>query len=45
LTPTSIIDSNEITTVQPAKITDRPAVSTAVATESRTGLPLWSCSR
>jgi hypothetical protein len=41
----SIMLSSEITTVQPAKTTDRPAVSMAVVTDSRTVWPAWSCSR
>jgi hypothetical protein len=45
VTPMSIMLSSEITTVQPAKTTDRPAVSMAVVTDSRTVWPAWSCSR
>ena len=35
----------EMTTVMPAKSTDRPAVSIATVTESRTLCPPCSCSR
>ena len=37
--------SSEITTVRPANTTDRPAVSMAMATDSRDVCPAWSCSR
>ena len=34
-----------MTTVTPAKSTERPAVSMAIWTDSRTVWPAWSCSR
>jgi hypothetical protein len=37
--------SREMTTVPPAKTTDRPAVSLAVRIDSRIVCPLWSCPR
>jgi hypothetical protein len=45
LTPMSSMPNSEITTVVPANSTDRPAVSMAMAIDSRTVWPLWSCSR
>ena len=43
--PMSSMPSREITTVVPAKSTDRPAVSIATPIDSRTVCPAWSCSR
>jgi len=45
LTPMISRPRREMTTVVPAKSTDRPAVSRAMATDSGTGCPRWSCSR
>ena len=45
LTPMSSMPSSEMTTVVPANSTDRPAVSMAMAIDSRTSWPAWSCSR
>ena len=39
------IPSSEMTTVVPAKATDRPAVSRAAVTAGLMSSPLWSCSR
>ena len=44
-TPITSMPSSEITTVNPANRTDRPAVSMATCTDSRTVCPAWSCSR
>ena len=44
-TPMSSMPSSEMTTVMPANSTERPAVSMAIATDSRTVWPAWSCSR
>ena len=41
----SSMPSSEMTTVVPANRTDRPAVSMAMPTDSRTVWPAWSCSR
>ena len=43
--PNSVPVASEITTVNPAKSTERPAVSIAICTDSRTSWPAWSCSR
>ena len=43
--PMSSMPSSEITTVTPANTTERPAVSMAIATDSRPSWPAWSCSR
>ena len=45
VTPMTSMPSSEITTVNPANRTDRPAVSMAIVTDSRTVWPAWSCSR
>jgi hypothetical protein len=37
--------STEMTTVMPAKTTERPAVSSAIPIDSRIVWPVWSCSR
>ena len=44
-TPMSSMPSNEMTTVIPAKRTERPAVSMAMLIDVRTSWPAWSCSR
>ena len=44
-TPMSSMPSSEMTTVTPANRTERPAVSMAILTESRTLWPARSCSR
>jgi hypothetical protein len=44
-TPISSMPSREMTTVMPAKSTERPAVSMAIWMDSRTSWPVWSCSR
>ena len=43
--PMRSMPSTETTTVAPANSTARPAVSMAMATDSRTVWPAWSCSR
>ena len=43
--PISSMPSSEMTTVVPANSTERPAVSCAIATDSRTVWPPCSCSR
>ena len=45
VTPMTSMPSSEMTTVNPAKSTERPAVSMAIWTDSRTVWPAWSCSR
>ena len=45
VTRTSSRPTSEMTTVVPANRTERPAVSMAMATDSRTVCPACSCSR
>ncbi len=44
-TPIRSMPRREMTTVMPANSTERPAVSMAMPTDSRTSWPAWSCSR
>ncbi len=43
--PMNSIPKSEMTTVAPANTTERPAVSMAMPTDSRTVCPACSCSR
>ena len=45
VTPMISIPSSEMTTVRPANVTARPDVSIAIAMDSSTLWPSWSCSR